>query len=133
MEDSLVVDLSGCACTSICDDLRPDLVELCLMYNRIERIEKLEPLAALQKLSLRANRIAELRGLRNCRALRELELYENQLKRLEGLEGLDRLEVRHCPGTLGRCSRAARTPSICTDLRMERKDVIPKQIAARCP
>ena len=125
--DNLVVDLSGSACTSIVDDLRPDLVELCLMcartlrrpppplqaccgrlrYNRIERIEKLEQLAALQKLSLRANRITELRGVGHCRALRELELYENRLTRLEGLEGLERLEVRPCSALAAAAARRA--------------------------
>ena len=91
--DGAVLDLSGDALLAI-DDTLPltaDLVELCLMHNRITVIERLEPLTALQKLSLRANRIETLGGLAACKALTELELYENQISTLEGLEGLANL------------------------------------------
>lgn len=92
-EDDDVLDLSGDALVAIDGTvpLTANLVELCLMHNRITVIERLEPLTALQKLNLRANRIETLGGLSTCTALKELELYENQISTLEGLEGLANL------------------------------------------
>jgi Leucine-rich repeat (LRR) protein len=94
-DDDLVVDASGDGATSIEDEWveRQDIVELCLMFNRIQRIEKLEGMSALRRLNLRANRITEIGGLSGCTQLQELELYENQIHRLEGLEGLSSLTV----------------------------------------
>lgn len=94
VDDALVVDLSGTGLVEIEPPaLRPELVELVLMFNRIERIEHLDSLRSLRRLSLRANRVHKLEGVGSCVALRELELYENQLETIEGLDGLAHLEV----------------------------------------
>ena len=88
------VDCSGMGYEEmVAEWARPEVLHLCLMYNRITTITHLHQMAQLQTLNLRSNRITSIQGLEGCASLRELELYENRLSRIEGLDALSKLEL----------------------------------------
>ena len=58
------VDCSGMGYEEmVAEWARPEVLHLCLMYNRITTITHLHQMAQLQTLNLRSNRIASIQGL----------------------------------------------------------------------